>query len=86
MQFTDNWNLKNNQNVIHEIGKNILWFSAVARNLFYNDTLLKEVASEGITTISKDFFLIGKQLARMVQNKVKVQIRNPAYLIRRKSL
>jgi DNA-binding transcriptional regulator YhcF (GntR family) len=52
----------------------------------FNDTVLKEVVSDGITTISTDFFNMGQRLAQMVQNKEKVQLRNPSYLIRRKSL
>jgi len=54
--------------------------------LSFNDTLLKEVVSKGITTISTDFFHMGKRLSGMVQNREKVQIRNPSYLIRRGSL
>ena len=52
----------------------------------FNDTVLKEVASNGITTISTDFFDMGKRLAQMVVNKEKLQIRNSSHLIRRNSL
>ena len=52
----------------------------------FNDTLLKEVVAEGITTISTDFSYMGKRLAQMVQNKEKGHFRNPSYLIKRKSL
>lgn len=54
--------------------------------LSFNDTLLKEVVSKGITTISTDFHHMGQRLAGMVQNREKFQIRNPSYLIRRGSL
>lgn len=52
----------------------------------YNDTLLKEIVEDGITTISTDFELMGKQLAKMVLNNEKVQVENPNNLIIRKSL
>jgi len=54
--------------------------------LSFNHTLLKEVVSKGITTISTDFFHMGQRLAGMVQNREKAQLRNPSYLIRRGSL
>ena len=54
--------------------------------LSFNDTLLKEVVSNGVTTISTDFFNMGKRLAAIVQNKEKIHLRNPSYLIRRNSL
>ncbi len=52
----------------------------------YNDTPLKEVVAEGITTISTDFAAMGKNLAKMVLNKSKEQIENPSSLILRNSL
>ncbi len=52
----------------------------------FNDTVLKEVVSNGITTISTDFFDMGKRLAKMVVNKEKLQLRNSSHLIRRNSL
>ena len=52
----------------------------------YNDTPLKEVVADGITTISTDFESMGKTLARMVLNKENQHIENPASLIIRKSL
>lgn len=73
-------------NIIKMAGREGLRIGSDIGIVSFNDTLLKEVVSEGITTISTEFFLMGKQLAQMVQNKEKVQIRNPAYLIRRKSL
>ncbi len=51
----------------------------------YNDTPLKEVVADGITTISTDFSLMGSLLADMVLNKKNVQIENVSNLIRRKS-
>lgn len=52
----------------------------------YNDTPLKEVVADGITTISTDFEEMGKKLASMVLSKSKKQIRNSSRLILRNSL
>lgn len=52
----------------------------------YNDTPLKEVVADGITTISTDFVRMGEVLADMILSKQNCQIENPSSLIRRKSL
>ena len=52
----------------------------------YNDTSLKKVVENGITTISTDFKIMGKTLASMVLNSRKEQIENPSDLIIRNSL
>lgn len=52
----------------------------------FNDTVLKEVVAGGITTISTDFQLMGKHLARMIQDRSSEKIRNHSSLIKRKSL
>lgn len=52
----------------------------------YNDTLLKEIVEDGITTISTDFYAMGKRLAQMVMNKEQVTIENSNRLILRNSL
>lgn len=52
----------------------------------YNDTLLKEIVENGITTISTDFNQMGITLAKMIMNKEKEKIENPNKLIIRKSL
>lgn len=52
----------------------------------FNDTMLKEVVAGGITTISTDFMAMGKTLARMIMERSKEQLSNPASLIRRNSL
>jgi DNA-binding transcriptional regulator YhcF (GntR family) len=52
----------------------------------YNDTLLKEIVEGGITTISTDFDLMGKQLAQMILNKEHEKVENPNQLIIRNSL
>lgn len=62
-----------------ELGKN---FGVVS----FNDTMLKEVAAGGITTISTDFKQMGKTLANLLLNATPNQIKNPSKLIIRKSL
>ena len=52
----------------------------------YNDTALKEIVANGITTISTNFILMGKSLAELVLSKSKTKIENPASLIIRGSL
>lgn len=52
----------------------------------FNDTLLKEVVEDGITTISTDFKIMGMQLATMILNNTTKKIENPSSLIIRKSL
>ncbi|MCD6113101.1 MAG: GntR family transcriptional regulator [Bacteroidales bacterium] len=52
----------------------------------YNDTPLKEVVANGITTISTDFNAMGKTLANMVLNNINIKIENPSSLIIRNSL
>lgn len=52
----------------------------------YNDTLLKEIVADGITTISTDFNFMGKRLAQMILNNEFEQSENPNSLIIRKSL
>lgn len=52
-----------------QLGKNI-------GVICYNDSLLKEIVEGGITTISTDFHLMGKELAKMIQTKQKQRIEN----------
>ncbi|KAB1157375.1 GntR family transcriptional regulator [Tenacibaculum aiptasiae] len=52
----------------------------------YNDTLLKEIVEDGITTISTDFKAMGKKLAQMISNNEGEQIENENKLIIRNSL
>lgn len=52
----------------------------------FNDTTLKEVVADGITTISTDFKQMGETLVEMIREKQKDQLRNPSSLIRRNSL
>ena len=52
----------------------------------YNDTPLKKVVENGITTISTDFKKMGKSLAEMVLTNQKFQLENECKLSVRKSL
>lgn len=52
----------------------------------YNDTLLKEIVEDGITTISTDFKEMGICLAKMIIEKKRDRIENINNLIVRKSI
>ncbi|MGQ2982923.1 GntR family transcriptional regulator [Flavobacterium sp.] len=52
----------------------------------YNDTPLKKVVGNGITTISTDFRAMGRILAEMVLQQQKVRVENESRLIMRRSL
>ncbi len=52
----------------------------------YNDTPLKKVVANGITTISTDFQFMGKCLADMVLHNKKLSIQNPCRLLIRNSI
>lgn len=52
----------------------------------YNDTALKKVVANGITTISTDFKAMGSILANMLLNNSKAQVENKCELILRNSL
>ena len=52
----------------------------------YNETTLKKVVENGITTISTDFVAMGKILAQMILKGKKEQIENKSTLIIRHSL
>ena len=52
----------------------------------YNDTALKEVVANGITTISTDFKKMGETLANLVKTKAHKNIENPFKMILRESL
>ncbi len=51
-----------------------------------NDTGLKEIVAGGITTLSTDFFAMGKTLARLVLSKNHELVKNPSKLNIRNSL
>ncbi|HVU56531.1 MAG TPA: GntR family transcriptional regulator [Puia sp.] len=52
----------------------------------YNDTPLKSIAANGITTISTDFSEMGRSMANLVINRQRQHIDNPCRLIVRQSL
>ena len=53
----------------------------------YNDTPLKEILAEGITTVSTDFVKMGETIAKQILNKeYRAPVKNPFNLILRKSI
>lgn len=62
-----------------EIGKHVGIIS-------YNDIPLKKVIENGITTISTDFYHMGRTMARMVLTGAKNRIENPSNIVLRGSL
>lgn len=52
----------------------------------YNDTPLKKIVANGITTISTDFTAMGSILAEMILSNKKAQVENQSQLIVRSSL
>ena len=53
--------------------------------LSYNETTLKSVIADGISTITTDFNLMGRQMAEMILNKEQKTIENKFIMIDRKS-
>ncbi|MBK6963835.1 MAG: substrate-binding domain-containing protein [Bacteroidales bacterium] len=52
----------------------------------FNDTVLKEIVANGITTISTDFKAMGRELAAMVMARKGRRVRNKSGLIERSTL
>lgn len=77
---------KNLLRIIKSFKSNHLKLAEDVGVISYNDTLLKEIVADGITTISTDFNAMGKQLASMILNKEVGKIVNPNHLIIRNSL
>ncbi|MDQ2721151.1 MAG: GntR family transcriptional regulator [Bacteroidota bacterium] len=62
-----------------EVGKDVGVIS-------YNETPLKKIILNGITTISTDFMLMGKNAAQLILNKERAHLAVPFYLTLRNSL
>ncbi|QTD36918.1 GntR family transcriptional regulator [Polaribacter batillariae] len=77
---------KNLIRIIKKVKESNLQLAKDVGLISFNDTILKEVVSDGITTISTDFNLMGKSLAQMILNNEHAKIENPSALILRKSL
>ncbi|MFD1615454.1 GntR family transcriptional regulator [Gelatiniphilus marinus] len=77
---------KNLLRIIKSFKTNNLELAKDVGVISYNDTLLKEIVANGITTISTDFNAMGKRLANMILNKEVGKIVNPTNLIIRNSL
>ena len=52
----------------------------------YNETPLKKIILNGITTISTDFIMMGEKAAQLILNKEQAHIAVPFYLTLRNSL
>ena len=77
---------KNLIRIIKKIKEQSLQIAHDVGIISYNDTLLKEVVADGITTISTDFSYMGAKLAAMILENTHEHIENPSKLILRKSL
>lgn len=77
---------KNLIRIIKKIKEQSLEIATDVGIISYNDTILKEVVANGITTISTDFAMMGATLAKMITEKSIEQIENPSKLILRKSI
>lgn len=72
--------------IIKKIKKEKLRIGIDVGIIAINDTLLKEILEDGITTITTNFVKMGRQLAKMISSKEHIQIENPIELIKRNSL
>ena len=77
---------KNLIRIIKKIKENKLILAKDIGIISFNETMLKEVVEDGITTVSTDFKLMGERLAQMILNNEQVKIENPSSLILRKSI
>lgn len=77
---------KNLIRIIKKINEQSLGIAKDVGIISYNDTLLKEVVADGITTISTDFSFMGTKLASMILENSQEKIENPSKLIIRKSV
>lgn len=72
--------------IIKKIKKERLRIGIDVGIIAINDTLLKEILEDGITTLTTNFNRMGRQLAKMILADEEMQIENPIELIKRKSL
>lgn len=72
--------------IIKKIKKERLRIGIDVGIIAINDSLLKEILEDGITTITTNFKRMGRQLAKMIVTDDYFQIENPMELIKRKSL
>lgn len=81
--------IPNDRNLVEVIEKSKLQNLKIGNDfgvISYNETPLKKIVENGITTISTNFELMGKILAQMVLKNQKDQIENKCRLILRNSL
>jgi DNA-binding transcriptional regulator YhcF (GntR family) len=73
-------------NLIQEVKRNKLKLGKDIGIISYNDTPLKTVVDNGITTISTDFAAMGNTMADIIINRRNIHTPNPSQLIKRNSL
>jgi DNA-binding transcriptional regulator YhcF (GntR family) len=73
-------------NVVRYIKDHVLVLGRDIGLISFDDTPLKTVLADGITTISTDFALMGKTAARMIKKRIVERVENPSGLIIRNSL
>lgn len=72
--------------LVNEANRHNLVIGNTLGIISYNDTELKEVVANGITTISTNFEKMGETLAELVLSKKNIRVENPSSLIIRNSL
>ncbi len=81
--------IPNDRDLVHVIEKSKIQNLKIGEDfgvISYNETPLKKIVENGITTISTNFELMGKILARMILKNQRDQIENKCHLILRNSL
>ena len=78
--------IKDKLQVVKKLKKTSFVLSKDIGIISYNETPLKEIIKDGITTISTDFNFMGERLAQMIVNNEKTSIENPSKIIIRNSL
>ncbi len=72
--------------LVRNIGEQKLEVGKDVGIISLNDTGLKEIVAGGITTLSTDFFAMGRNLAHLILSKSRQSVRNPSHLNLRRSL
>lgn len=71
--------------IVEEAQKRNLEIGSDIGVISFNETPLKRIIANGITTLSTDFELMGKNIANLITSRKKMRIANPAKLIKRNS-
>jgi DNA-binding LacI/PurR family transcriptional regulator len=71
--------------LIHTAKKNKWVLGKDVGVVSYNETPLKSVIAEGITTITSDFSKMGRDMAKMISKNKREKVENPFLTIERNS-